>query len=276
VFVDRELPRIAALGVKSLRLEFPWPLIQPRRHVFDWRRSDYIVRQARRFRLALHPVLVYSPAWAAPSAVSPPGARDFSAFATRFARRYRRSINHYELWNEPNLSRYWTGTPAQYVKRVLIPGSRAVKAADRGAKVLLGGPNTADIGWLRGVYDIGGGRFFDVLTYHDYSGDPDELTRNAFAVRDFLAAQREARKPIWLTEYGIQEPHVEDVLQQRLMRTALTAELPLAAAEWYTLRDDFPMTCCPPAPLKSEYYGLMTADYVPKQGYELMRRLLGR
>jgi hypothetical protein len=273
-FVDRELPLIARLGVKTLRLEFPWPLLEPRRGAFDWRRADYIVRKASRYRIAVQPVLVYSPSWAAASASSPPRARDFSRFVRRFAARYRRKIDYYELWNEPNFDRYWDGTQAEYIRTVLVPGYRAVKAADRRAKVLLGGPTSADVGWLHGIYSNGGGRFFDVLTYHDYTGDPAELVRNAFAVRGVLEAQGQARKPIWLGEYGIQEPHIADVLQQRLIRSALTQEMPVARALWYSLRDDFPMTCCPPAPVKSEFYGVMTDAYAPKQGYELMRQLL--
>jgi hypothetical protein len=275
-FVDREMPLIARLGVGTLRLEFPWPLLEPQRGVFDWRRSDYIVRKASRYRIAVQPVLVYSPSWAARTASSPPAARDFSRFARVFAARYRSRIDYYELWNEPNLTRYWDGTQAEYVKNVLMPGYRAIKAADPRAKVLLGGPNIPDVGWLHGIYTHGGGRSFDILTYHDYSGDPAALVRHAFAVQGVLNARHQRRKPIWLGEYGIQEPHTADVLQQRLIRTALTEEMPLAMVQWYTLRDDFPMRCCPPAPVKSEFYGVMTDTYVRKQGYGLMRQLLVR
>jgi hypothetical protein len=274
VFVDRELPLIARLGVKMLRLEFPWPLLEPRRGVFDWRRSDYIVRKASRYRVKVQPVLVYSPAWAARGASRPPQARDFARFARKFAARYRRSIDDYELWNEPNAVRYWDGTQAEYVKKVLVPGYRAVKAGDPRARVVLGGPTTADVGWLAGVYSHGGGHSFDVLSYHDYTGDPAELVRHAFVVKDVLKAHRQGWKPIWLGEYGIQEPPIADVNQQKLIRTALTEDAPLAAAYWYSLRDDFPMTCCPPARVKSEFYGIMTDAYAPKRGYELMRELL--
>src|ERR1043166_39543 len=47
VVVDRELKLVAKLSVRLLRVEFPWPLIEPSRGVFDWSRADYIVRRAR-------------------------------------------------------------------------------------------------------------------------------------------------------------------------------------------------------------------------------------
>src|SRR2546423_4445677 len=53
MFVDRELSLARELGAVNVRVEFPWPLIEPERGRFDWRRADYIVRAARRRHLQL-------------------------------------------------------------------------------------------------------------------------------------------------------------------------------------------------------------------------------
>jgi hypothetical protein len=74
-FVDRELPLAAELGARTLRIELPWALIEPRRGRFDWARFDYIVRAARRLKVTLQPVIVYTPAWAGKAANSPPPPR---------------------------------------------------------------------------------------------------------------------------------------------------------------------------------------------------------
>jgi hypothetical protein len=272
-FVNRELPLIAALGVSVLRLEFPWPLIEPRRGAFDWRRSDAIIRKARRFRVQVLPVLVYTPGWAANGRSDPPGARQFARFVRAFATRYRRAIHYYELWNEPDLARYWTGTQGQYVQNVLIPGYRAVKARDRSAKVIVG-PSSANADWLNGLYRLGGGNFFDLVAYHDYSGDGGRVVEGGHVVRRVLEAHGQGQKPVWIGEYGVQEAEIADVRQQALMRAALTANAPIGLAAWYSLRDDFPMNCCPPRKVKSEYYGLLTHRYVKKHGYDTMRQLL--
>ena len=47
-----------------VRLECPWPLIEPKRGVFDWRRADYIFRAARRHGVKILPLLLYTPSWA--------------------------------------------------------------------------------------------------------------------------------------------------------------------------------------------------------------------
>jgi len=167
VFVDREVPLIATLGARTLRLEFPWPLIEPRRGRYDWRRADYIVRKARFHGLIIQPVLVYTPGWASRAMNAVPPTGDLTRFVRTFARRYRHLINYYELWNEPNFDRYFNGDAGVYVRRVLAPGYRAVKAGDPRAKVILGGPTSPDVPWLDAIYSEGGGSSFDILAFHD-------------------------------------------------------------------------------------------------------------
>ena len=271
VFVDRELKLIAKLHVSFLRLEFPWPLIEPRRGAFDWRRSDYIVRAARRYRVKLLPLLLYTPSWAGATASSPPSPAAWRAFVAAFARRYGRWIDAYDLWDEPDLYLYWTGNAQDYVQDVLRPGYRAIKADDRGARVVLGGPQVANISWLNDIYRFGGGKYFDVMQFHDYVG---QIAPDAKAVQAVLRAHGQARKPIWLGEYGLMEAGVNDPQQQALIQQVLTEKAPIALAAWYALRDDHVMTCCPPATIKEEPYGLMTDRYVPKAAFETMRQLL--
>jgi hypothetical protein len=273
VFVERELRLISRLRAKRLRLEFPWPLIEPRPNSFEWGRADYIVKRARHYRVRLLPVLLYTPPWDAPDANDPPQTEAYKTFVRAFAHRYRAFVDAYELWNEPDLERYWTGGPQEYVNAVLRPGYRAVKAEDPRAHVVLGGPASADLEWLNDVYRFGGGGSFDTMSFHDYSGD-SQILDHARLVQDLLRTHRQARKPIWLTEYGLQEAGQADVRQQALIRLVLTGRAPIALAAWYSLRDDAVMSCCPPATIKNELYGLVMADYRPKDAYRTMKRLL--
>jgi hypothetical protein len=271
VLARRELRLMARLGARVVRLEFPWPLIEPRRGRFDWRRSDHLVALARRHGVRLVPVLVYTPGWAAPEEANPPSARDFGRFARAFAGRYGRAVDFYELWNEANHVRYWTGSRRDYVERVLVPGARAVRARDRGAKVILSGPTHVDAGWLNGIYADGGGNAFDVMAYHDYSGTRAAVDAAA-AVRQVLVAHGQGSKPIWLGEFGTQA----EGSKAALITAVLSERSPIAVALWYTLRDDHAMSCCPPRAVVSESFGLMTDRYAPKPVYEVMKRALAR
>jgi hypothetical protein len=273
VFVDRELPLIARLGVTTVRVEFPWPLLEPRRGRYAWARADYVVRAARRLRLQLQPVLVYTPSWAGATRSSPPDRAAWARFTRAFASRYKRSLVYYELWNEPDLARYWTGSEAQYVRDVLGPGFRSIKAADPSSRVIVGAPSRADETWLEGLYRFGGGKVFDVMAYHDYSGDRRILDA-ARTVQRVLARHGQGRKPIWLGEYGVQEAGSAGTVQAGLISTVLTQPAPIAMAQWYTFRDGYTMTCCPPERLDQSFWGLVSSDYAAKGSFAAMRSLL--
>jgi len=275
VYVRRELPLMAALGAQAVRVEFPWALIQPRPNRFDWKRTDAIVRTARRAHLALQPVLVYSPSWAAPTASSPPSAAAFSRFARALARRYRSRIRTYELWNEPDLQRYWNGTAEQYVQRILIPGHRAIRSVDPSARVMLGGPSKADRDWLEGIYRYGGGNSFEIAAFHDYAPGP-AVFDDARVVASVLAEHGQAAKPVWLGEYGYPDSDPSSPHQIPLIDQVLTEPGPIAMAEWYSFRDTYTATCCPPRVIGFSPWGLVTASYNRKASFEIMKALLGR
>ena len=270
---DTELALIEELGSPMLRIEFPWYLIEPARGSYDWSRADHVVQAAQAHHVALLPIVVWTPAWAAAQPNQPPRAADFEAFMRSLVTRYRSSIHAWELWNEPNLSRYWSGTDAQYVSAVLTPGYQVVHAVDRSAQVVLGGPSGADVKWLRGVYQWGGADSFDVAAFHDYV-PPGQIQRDAGFVVKVLDGQGQGWKPIWLGEYGLEEGP-QDTQQQVLMRSVLGTSGPISLAAWYNLRDDYAMTCCPAQIVVRGGWGLVEHDgQTRKAGFATMRDLV--
>jgi hypothetical protein len=115
-------------------------------------------------------------------------------------------IRHWEIWNEPDLNQFWSGTVEEYY-RLLEVAYQAIKSADPEATVLLGGlaffekPN-----WLSDLLaQIGGDpakAYFDVLSFHYYwsiYGTGYWLWRT----RSTLSANGLSHVPIWITESGV-------------------------------------------------------------------------
>ena len=110
-------------------------------------------------------------------------------------------IRDWQIWNEPNLTRYWTSQPfaKPYVK-LLRASRRALRAADPGSRTILAGlPNESWIA-LRKVYKAGGRGAFDAVALHPYTGRPRNVIKLIEFARREMRRYHDGRKPVWLTE----------------------------------------------------------------------------
>ena len=112
----------------------------------------------------------------------PVETRDFGDFALAFAGRYADQIDHYQIWDEPNIAPHWGAheiDPAAYA-RLLREGAIQVRAADPDAVVLLaalaptvesGGANLSELSFLDALYRWGAAEWFDVVAAQPYDFD---------------------------------------------------------------------------------------------------------
>jgi hypothetical protein len=214
---------MATSGAESVRTAFYWPSAQRSEGAPpDLTHFDAVVLSAARRNLAVLPIVTGTPGWAARRAgdeTSPP--RDpalYADFLRVLVARYgpagslwaehpdvpRRPVRDWQVWNEPNLTRYWTPPRGQgfargYVK-LLRAADRALRAADPGSRTILAGlPNES---WtaLRAIYRAGGRRWFDAVALHPYTGKPRNVVRLAELARKEMRRAHDGRKPVWITE----------------------------------------------------------------------------
>ena len=141
---------------------------------------------------------------------SPPrDPEDFARLLTALVARYgpngslwaehpevsRQPIRAWQIWNEPNLTRYWNVAPwAPSYVALLKRADRALKAADPGSKTVLAGlPNES---WkaVAAIYDAGARGAFDIVALHPYTGKPEERRqdREDRPARDGAPRRRQA------------------------------------------------------------------------------------
>lgn len=272
--IDTDLSLAAALGVNFVRVEFPWRFLEPQRGVFDWSRADLIVQEANRYHVRLQPIIVFTPAWAAGDPTAAPAPDDFRTFVSALVGRYHRDIQYWELWNEPDLPHYWTADERAYVDDILIPGYQAAKAADPSSRVIIGGPSWGAVEWFDTIYTLGGGNSFDIIAWHEYTPVATVL-QSVRDVKGVLSAHGQANKPMWLGELGAAVANVTDTTQASLLRGVLTANSGLAQVDWYTLRDEDAMSCCPPTVDVPGHYGLVERDgQTYKAAFTVLQQLI--
>ncbi|WP_456844212.1 GH39 family glycosyl hydrolase [Cellulomonas sp. P5_C6] len=110
-----------------------------------------------------------------------------------------RSQWSFEVWNEPNLEVFWSGTREEFW-RLYDVTVRAVRAVDD--ELVVGGPSTAAAGWVDGLLEhvAGSGAPVDFVSTHTYGNAPLDL-RATLARHDRQDAQ------IWWTEWGVSPTH---------------------------------------------------------------------
>ncbi|HET6549631.1 MAG TPA: hypothetical protein VFG79_14295 [Solirubrobacter sp.] len=215
-----EWDRLAGSGAESVRAAFYWRLIQPTGPAdADFTYTDTIVLAAAQRRLPVLPTVQATPDWAAlhpGDPASPPRApADFARLLTALVARYgphgsfwaehpevaRRPIRAWQIWNEPNLTRYWNVPRwARSYAALVRAADRALKRADRHSKTVLAGlPNES---WeaLEDIYRAHARGHFDVVALHPYTGKPKNVVRIVKIVRRLMKRRGDRRVPIWLTE----------------------------------------------------------------------------
>jgi hypothetical protein len=169
--------------------------------------------------LGVLPVIQGTPGWAARTPGdpgSPPrDPADFARVLTALVTRYgpngsfwvehpevvKQPIRAWQIWNEPNLTRYWNVAPwaPPYVK-LLKAADAALHQADPGATTVLAGLPNESWNALSAIYAAGGRGAFDVVTLHPYTGKPVNVIRIVKIVRRVRKKHKDAKLPLWVTE----------------------------------------------------------------------------
>lgn len=211
------------LGLDVVRVTLEWYRIESRHGVYRWQRADRLLRALRARGLAPVVTLWGTPGWANGGAgpnVAPIDALDFERFVEQAALRYR-FVRHWVIWNEPNKAPWLRPTsPRTYVRQILNPAYRGIKAVSR--RALVAGGVTAPRGgqggmspvdFIRGM-DAAGARL-DAYAHHPYPIYPGDTpffggckckTITMATLERLLGLVDRAfpRARVWLTEYGYQ------------------------------------------------------------------------
>jgi hypothetical protein len=265
-----EWNRIVASGAESARVAFWWQDLQPSSAATtNFAATDPTVLAAAARGIGVVPVVEGTPAWARQNAAdpaSPPRApADFAQLVTTLVARYgphgsfwaqhpevhRLPIRAWQIWNEPNLTRYWSTQPfARSYVRLLRAAHRALKRADPGSRTILAGlPNESWLA-LRAIYRAGGRGAFDAVALHPYTGRPSNVIKLVVFARGEMRRAHDRRRPVWITElsWPAAKGKVKDIPgfdttnagQARKLRTALgllaaaRRRLKIERVFWYT------------------------------------------
>ena len=306
--VEDEILHLAAdAGFDAVVQVFSWREIEPRYGDWHWEYSDFLLRAADYYNLAVIARLDQQPYWATQPEVEniapPDDVDDYANFARAVAQRYRGRIKGYIIWNEPNLAREWgnrSPDPVAYTE-MLCRAYRAIKSVDAQAIVVSAGlaptdDQTAqaldDRVFLETLYRAGARECFDVLGVHAYGfgyspDDPhgahqDLNLARMIDLREIMQVYGDASKPVWITELGWtthgEKEHAWQVVSPQQQADYLVGARKRIAREWDWVRVATIWNLSrggvtPPPPPMDEMagYSLLNEDGNPKPAYNALR-----
>lgn len=181
--------------------------------------TDQLVEAADARGISVVPVVLYAPSWdqssvqpVANGITAPATPQPYANYLTSLVQRYgpngsfwgehptlvKRPIRMWEVWNEPNLTVYWPIQPfAPSYVALLSAAHQAIKQADPGARVVLGGLDSLSWVDLASIYRQPGARgLFDVVDSHPFTKQPAGVIAILKLDRAVMNRFGDKRKPL--------------------------------------------------------------------------------
>lgn len=222
-----QLKDMESSGFTWIRQIIPWDEVEIAVGEFDWSALDQIARAfEQQPELKWVPVIFFTPAWYRDdisARTAPPSDPEYLArFSAAFAQRYGHIVDHYQIWDEPNLKDAWGGDPqASSYLAILVASYQAIHATDLGATVLAaalaptvetGPENISDWLFLRQLYQLGLREYSDAIAAKPYGFDYSPHDRRVeaallnysriVALREIMLEYGDGRKALWASNWG--------------------------------------------------------------------------
>jgi polysaccharide biosynthesis protein PslG len=286
----RALELAAQANIDWVRLGIYWQAVEPNPGQYDFAADDALVASARANQLNVLAILAYSTPWSTSAPDNPPvnlthypprDYREWADYVATVVSRYKGDIHYWEVWNEPDLAEFWSGTAAQYASLLALTYS-TIKQIDPTATVVLGGqafvdwpdhPASQFLSQILEDVDHPAAAHFDIAAFHYYL-PPEQAPRQFERFKSTLAEFGIGDRPIWVTEAGLPNwgvvpggnPESGCEAQALWLDRTLPALVDLRAERvfWFQLDEN------PDAP---SGFGLLGPDLTPRPAYAALQSL---
>ncbi|MFN7973781.1 MAG: beta-galactosidase [Acidobacteriota bacterium] len=120
----------AAAQLRAVRMDWNWVWIEPSKGAYDWSIYDAAVDDLRAHGQDVIATLAFTPDWATSGATltdPPDDIGDWWNFVYWTVDHFKGRVRYWEIWNEPNSTRFWTGTRGDYINMAPSPPRRSAR-----------------------------------------------------------------------------------------------------------------------------------------------------
>lgn len=275
--VPGEVAALHAAGFGLVRHDLFWSEIERERGVYDFSGYDGLVAALSRQGLRILLILDYGNGLYdnGRSPHTDESRAAFARFAATAARRYRRYDILWEIWNEPNIDRFWHPEPnARDYALLAITTAAAIRRADPTAVVIAPAVVHFQPEYWTTLGELGLFRWVDAVSVHPYGvGEPEDALEGYLWLRRLIDHYSPAwRAPIVNSEAGYSSlagGFSEQAQAQYLARQSLFSMAhDVRFSVWYDWRNNG----TDPAEIEHNF-GVVTYAFERKPAYYAARTL---
>ncbi len=212
---EKAYDKLAAVGVKKVRIQSGWARTEQEKGVYDFAWLDSIVDNLIARGMEPWMCLCYGNGLYTPAAKEvfggvgcpPIGTEEertaWQRYVAAVTEHFRGRITWYEVWNEPDGNWCWKHgvNGAEYGELVKLTAA-AIRQGDPAAKVIGGALCMGEPGWVDSMLRTGAGQAMDALSYHAYGFEERLQPLRIGTMRSLLKAHGLEQLPLIQGETG--------------------------------------------------------------------------
>ena len=229
-FDSQDLQAMTTARIQTDRFLLFWGAVEPSQDTFRWSRTDNLIGGLAANGVRAVPAFWGNPDWVYGASARPPidtttAQQKWQTFLKAAVARYGPGgsywttvyprdfpgatpvpIQSWQVWNEPNLSKYFAPSPsAGEYARLLKISYPAIKSIDPNARVVLAGltgyGEVLSWNFLNSLYGVSGIKaYFDSAALHPYAPTLDKVRTAIEHFRAVMKDHNDASTPLWITE----------------------------------------------------------------------------
>ncbi|MDR2755798.1 MAG: cellulase family glycosylhydrolase [Planctomycetaceae bacterium] len=272
-FIDAqtgEMEMLADAGATVIRTDFSWGWQEQQQGVYDFSGHDRLTSSMEKQNIRPMYVLSYRNKLydQGLSPYTPEGRAAFVRWVSAAVAHFQGRRILWEMYNEPNLKRFWTPKPdPEKFAQLALEVGRAIRAV--APNEIYVGPATAgiDFSFLEFCFKAGLLEYWDAVTVHPYRpADPETVLADYARLRYLIDQYAPSGKyiPIISGEWGYSAgwPTFNNDIQGKMLSRQwlvnLAADIPVII--WYDWNDDGKNPFDP-----EDHFGIVHHDYRPGQ-----------
>lgn len=274
---DEEYANLHKLGVDLMRIDFHWRRIQPAPDTWDFSHFDSYLDAAEKHGVNVLALLVFDNNAVERNErgaekgmyIAPEDVPLYLEYIRRTVTRYKDRVYAWELWNEPDIPRFWDG-PSGELYDLIGQAAKTVRETDPNA-ILLGPAMTSPLGvWsaeaIEHLHAIGALKHVNHPTMHTYVSEP-RAYYNEFVRVQNAAAKYGHPGAVWITELGDPDGGVypwrgsrEHLAVHAMKAYTIATRMGIGKLVWYCYSDSDPESLRENPKNSERFFGLTNSD----------------